>query len=489
LAFDNTRPKNDDIIADSAILIRDNFDALKDDQLIDAGLLDGATLATADHTHIDNHNHANKVMLDTLVSNGDGSLFLADNGVYQEPPEGIVEEWYDVNAKLAGCVGDGVTNDSAAISAILNAGSNKTIYFPAGTYKVFETVVVSGLKNCRIICHLDAVFTTAAASYIFQFQPSSEFYCGTGTGHLGDKYITLSSFFLAVGDLICFAKDRAYKILKISSSKVYVDRILEDGGSSPVPVYEQLNYCENIEIIGLTSTRDKYIEFNSSVNISITSASSICMNFYKCTQIKVRDSCDCRVRFSYSFGGVVNSVVNSLVQSISSSSISTSSSEAIIIKNCTLAMISEYLVSRIIVKDVIFSGQTGSFLQSNAQSNYIVKHAILSGCSYLAGVQDGPGSITLPKVSYNILIRNNLFYGCFAKGVYGWDQDTTGAIFQCLIAGNVISMSNSSPNDYGIYMDYPALVIVDILIINNIISGATTAIDAPLATIVHNITI
>jgi len=41
-----------------------------------------------------------------------------------------------VSVKDFGAVGDGVTNDTAAVQAALNANPSKTIYFPAGTYLI-----------------------------------------------------------------------------------------------------------------------------------------------------------------------------------------------------------------------------------------------------------------------------------------------------------------------------------------------------------------
>ncbi len=47
-----------------------------------------------------------------------------------------------VSVKDFGAVGDGVTDDTAAIAAALLAGSGKKVYVPAGTYKITSTLTV-----------------------------------------------------------------------------------------------------------------------------------------------------------------------------------------------------------------------------------------------------------------------------------------------------------------------------------------------------------
>ena len=53
-----------------------------------------------------------------------------------------------VNVLDYGAVGDGSTDDTAAIQAALDAGSN-TVYLPAGTYRVSDSIAVnSNTKLC-----------------------------------------------------------------------------------------------------------------------------------------------------------------------------------------------------------------------------------------------------------------------------------------------------------------------------------------------------
>jgi hypothetical protein len=58
------------------------------------------------------------------------------------------------NVKTAhGAAGDGVTDDTAAIQKELGALSptNPTLYFPAGTYRITQTLTLAGQQSVNII--------------------------------------------------------------------------------------------------------------------------------------------------------------------------------------------------------------------------------------------------------------------------------------------------------------------------------------------------
>lgn len=52
-----------------------------------------------------------------------------------------------VNVKDEGAVGDGKTDDTRAIQRALNSGTGKTVYFPAGTYRITSTLKMSSQTN------------------------------------------------------------------------------------------------------------------------------------------------------------------------------------------------------------------------------------------------------------------------------------------------------------------------------------------------------
>jgi len=49
-----------------------------------------------------------------------------------------------VNVKDFGAIGDGVADDTAAIQAAANGNGGKAVYFPSGTYKISQAIVISG---------------------------------------------------------------------------------------------------------------------------------------------------------------------------------------------------------------------------------------------------------------------------------------------------------------------------------------------------------
>lgn len=81
------------------------------------------------------------------TSADDGVLVIvaADGGRWKRHLEGLL------NVKAAGAVGDGVTDDRAAIVRGLAAANGRTLLFPAGTYIVSAPIVVGSGKNPSIV--------------------------------------------------------------------------------------------------------------------------------------------------------------------------------------------------------------------------------------------------------------------------------------------------------------------------------------------------
>jgi len=71
-----------------------------------------------------------------------------------------------VNVKDFGAVGDGVADDTAAIQAAINAGGNRSIYIPQGTYKVTDKITIQtlGIKFYGDSVH-KSVFLINASSF------------------------------------------------------------------------------------------------------------------------------------------------------------------------------------------------------------------------------------------------------------------------------------------------------------------------------------
>jgi hypothetical protein len=73
---------------------------------------------------------------------------------------GPFPSWINVKTN-SGAVGDGVTDDTAAIQAALNqlGQSNAVLYFPAGTYKISSTLTLSNTRNIGVIGEDPALVT------------------------------------------------------------------------------------------------------------------------------------------------------------------------------------------------------------------------------------------------------------------------------------------------------------------------------------------
>lgn len=83
------------------------------------------------------------------------TTFLRGDGVWAEPP-GASASGPLVNVKDHGAVGDGSTDDTAAIQAAINAAQSSTggfsgIFFPRGRYKVSDTLNVGSVRGIRIV--------------------------------------------------------------------------------------------------------------------------------------------------------------------------------------------------------------------------------------------------------------------------------------------------------------------------------------------------
>jgi hypothetical protein len=65
---------------------------------------------------------------------------------------GPFASWANVKTSY-GAAGDGVTDDTTALQNALNAlgPTNPTLYLPAGTYRITETLTLAGQQNVNVI--------------------------------------------------------------------------------------------------------------------------------------------------------------------------------------------------------------------------------------------------------------------------------------------------------------------------------------------------
>src|SRR3984893_18302193 len=80
------------------------------------------------------------------------SLPVGAHAMGDEECVGPFASWANVKTNY-GAVGDGVTDDTAAIQKALNAlgPNNPTLYFPAGTYRITQTLSLAGQGYVNVI--------------------------------------------------------------------------------------------------------------------------------------------------------------------------------------------------------------------------------------------------------------------------------------------------------------------------------------------------
>jgi hypothetical protein len=81
-----------------------------------------------------------------------------------------------VSVKDFGAVGDGVTDDTAAIQAAIDVASNTTILFPAGEYKITDIIYArSAIANAGLVGEGNATITGSFGYNLIQFCQTTDF--------------------------------------------------------------------------------------------------------------------------------------------------------------------------------------------------------------------------------------------------------------------------------------------------------------------------
>lgn len=117
-----------------------------------------------------------------LVTYNEGATSAVDRTVESKLQE-------SVSVKDFGAVGDGTTDDTVAIQAALNASTNKTLIFPAGTYKITATLnvprycTVRGSSCFASIINGTALGASVPMLYVYgnQFEVSDLQFLGSNT--------------------------------------------------------------------------------------------------------------------------------------------------------------------------------------------------------------------------------------------------------------------------------------------------------------------
>src|SRR5215469_3919740 len=104
------------------------------------------------HTVNNMHPNLRRCLYPAVFVAAVASAPIAAHAMGDEEFVGPFPSWANVKTTY-GAVGDGVTDDTAAIQKALNAlsANNPTLYFPAGTYRISHTLTLSSQVYVSII--------------------------------------------------------------------------------------------------------------------------------------------------------------------------------------------------------------------------------------------------------------------------------------------------------------------------------------------------
>lgn len=176
-----------------------------------------------------------------------GSYITTANGY----GELVIQDY--VTPVMFGAKGDGVTDDTAAVKAA--AAANKTVYFPAGNYKVVFTAASERMINCvngqHIILDNNAHITVAPNNYdhyyVFYAENVSNVIIEGGNIH-GDKID--HTYTAGSTHEFCHAVCVGGNTDSVTIKNIRIDNMPGDG----VSIGGDTNFtgCKNIKVQGLT---------------------------------------------------------------------------------------------------------------------------------------------------------------------------------------------------------------------------------------------
>lgn len=261
------------------------------------------------------------------TANG-GTVFAGSSGYWVRQYSGAV------NVKWFGAVGDGVTDDTAAIQSALATSNN--IFIPEGTYKCTDTLVLpkditlEGTSGTVLdFNHTETVVTNQSHIETVDVGLTALPALSSAISEFNRELPFVSAHNLSVGDIIViydpndysWAKDRTYyhkgergKVATIdTSTSVSLDGVIYDSYTTGVEMYKHSNTnkvtIRNLTILGKPSETDVYIgltltRVNDSVidNLSSTGASYTALAINQSYDVSVTNS-NFNDDYSSIFGG------------------------------------------------------------------------------------------------------------------------------------------------------------------------------------------
>jgi hypothetical protein len=216
-----------------------------------------------------------------------------------------------INVKEYGAVGDGETDDSAAIQAAIEAalaGINGTpVYFPEGDYLIDSDIILTGITKDVNLCS-DGGATINCGTKVFRFEAGTVLGTTTLTAD-GEKYgvsvSVVNPLTFSVGDIVyiqsaeywnstTYPKGEMQKIRKIVGNDIYFYEYLFDDYNKNNTTVKQYHYpkftLQNIKFIFDASVTGVYLSYFKSVginNVEISGARISGLTTYYCYDILI----------------------------------------------------------------------------------------------------------------------------------------------------------------------------------------------------------
>ena len=270
-----------------------------------------------------------------------------------------------VSVKDFGAVGDGVTDDTAAIQAAITAGANKEVYFPSGTY-VATTLTVA--NPCRLFGSGIILKTTAAASTLLTINSNDVDI--DGLEFRGSSY-------------------------NATPSLVYNDKAIQINGATSVSPYKRFNLT-NLKINGFSgyAIRAQYSEDVAVHNCAIKYCGYIGILY----ESVVRGSITNNLIQFIDFVGSTPLVSNAYGLSLSRDPTQTLANAA-------------QTQSVVVANNVVSDVPAWSGIDGHAPLNCTITGNVVSRCSNGIYVQYDSSTLTYRMPSNNIIMSNNIVIG------------------------------------------------------------------------------
>lgn len=389
-----------------------------------------------------------------------------------------------INPLDYGAVGDGVTDDTAALLAALNAADGEVLDGASGTYKL--TSAISPTCENVVITNMTIDCSTINDQYLINFTGTQGNAIDVTTNAvLGDYTIQLAdTSSLAAEDYIYIDSNTVWDSTT-GTTLGQICKIKTVDSSTQVTIYEALLYtfntANNANVYLLTMKNN--ITFDNVKFIGANAYSQSALNFDKCSNVVVRD-CEfeyfdyisCRVNRSVNFVGDSTSIKYARGTGLAYGFAILSGSNGVKIVNGYSEDTRHYVTvggntgvnSNIIVSNNVIKASKDAGVDCHPACNYMT----VSNNQIESAAVVPASSVGITAQGLNVTITGNTIIGAQTYGIFV--QNLVNIISgQYIISNNNLDNSgNSASTDIGIYVTNDSSAYIwGLTIANNTVSG------------------